>query len=92
MWLRAQVASSLAECVSLSRDVILYSWAFYSMRRGYDRSFTMGSHIIRLPASNALIFNYLFCKTLRASSGAVVVLADRDCPAIWAFRAVTAYT
>ena len=30
-------------------------------------------------------------KMFRASSEAVVVLADRDCPAVCAFRAVTAY-
>ena len=37
------------------------------------------------------IFNFQLGKTLRASSEAVVVLADRDCPAVCAFRAVTAY-
>ena len=38
-----------------------------------------------------MIFNFQLGKTLRASSEAVVVLADRDCPAICAFRVVTAY-
>ena len=63
------------------------------MRRGYDFSFTMGSHILTLPASKDLIFNFQFGKTLRASinSEAVVVLVNRDGPAICASRAVTAY-
>ena len=88
MRLRAQVASSLAEPISLTRDIAWYSLAFYSMRRGYNLSFTMGSHILRLPAPKGLIFNFQIGKTLRAS---MVMLAGRDCPAICAFRAVTAY-
>jgi len=88
---RAQVATSLAERISLTRDIALYSLAFFSMRRGYDLSFTLGSQILKLPGSKGLIFNFQFGKTLRASSEAVVVLADRDCPAICAFRAVKAY-
>ena len=50
----------------------------------------MGLHILRLPASKCLIFNFQFGKTLRSSSETVVVLVDRDCPVICAFRAVTA--
>ena len=88
---RAQVAASLAERVSLTRDIALFSLAFYSMRRGYDLSFALGSQIMKLPNSRGLIFNLQFGKTLRASSEAVVVLADRDCSAVCAFRAVTAY-
>ena len=88
MRLRAQVASSLAEHILLTRYIALYSLAFDSMRRGYNISSTMGFHIWRLPASKGLIFNYQFGKTLRASLG---VLAGRDCLAICAFRTVTAY-
>ena len=87
----AQVVSFLAERVSLTRDVTVYSLALYSMRRGFDLSFTMGSHILKLPVSKGLIFNFQFGKTLRVSSDAVVVLADWDCPAIWAIRAVITY-
>ena len=61
------------------------------MRRGYDLSFTLGSQILKLPNSRGLIFNFQFGKTLRASIEAVVALADRDCPAVCAFRAVAAY-
>ena len=83
------MASSLAGHISLTWDIALYLLAFSSMRRGYDLSFTMGSHILKLPASKGMIFNVQFDKTLRASSEAVVGLADRDCPAICAFRTVT---
>ena len=69
----------------------MYSLAFFSIPRGYDLFFTMGSHIVRLPAYKGLILNFQFGKTLRASSEAVVVLADRDFPVIRALRAVTAY-
>ena len=40
---RAQVATSLAKRISLTRDNALYALAFFSMRRGYDLSFTLGS-------------------------------------------------
>ena len=50
----------------------------------------MGSQILKLPESRGLIFQFQFGKMLRVSSEAPVVLADRDCPAICAFRAVTA--
>ena len=43
---RAQVAASLAERISLTRDVALFSLAFYSMRRGYGLSFTLLSQIL----------------------------------------------
>ena len=55
------------------------------------KSFIWTSQIIKLPKSRGLIFNFQFGKTLRASSEAVVVPADRDCPTVCAFRAVTAY-
>ena len=88
---RVKVTASLTERISLTRDIALFSLAFYSMRRGYDLSFTLGSQILKLPNSRGLIFNFQFGKTLRASNEAVVVLADRGFPAICAFRAVTAY-
>ena len=71
--LRAQVAASLAERISLTRDTALFSSALCSMRRGYDLSFTLGSQIPKLPKSRGVIFNFQFGKTLRASSEAVVV-------------------
>ena len=79
---RAQVAALLADCISLTTDIALFSLAFYSMCRDYDLSFTLGSQILKLPKSRGLIFNFQFGKTLRASSEVVVVLADRDCPAV----------
>ena len=61
------------------------------MRRGYDLSFTLGFQILRLPESRGVVFNFQFGKTLRASSEAIVVLADRVFPETRASRAVTAY-
>ena len=89
---RAQVTSSLAERISLTRDIALCAVVFFSMRRGYDLSFTLGSQIRRLPASRGFILNFqLGGKTLRPSSEAVVVLADRVCPETCASRAFMAY-
>ena len=68
--------------ISLTRDIALFSLAFYPMRKGYDLSFTLGFNILKLRTSRGLIFNFQFGKTLSASSEAVVVLADRDCPMI----------
>ena len=61
------------------------------MRRGYNPFFALASQILKLPKSRSLIFNFQFGKTLRASSEAVVPLADRDCAPFSMFRAVTAY-
>ena len=81
----------MAERISLTRDIALFSLDFYSMRMRCDLSFTLGSQILKLPNSRGLIFNFQFGKTRRASSEAMVVLADRDCPAVCTFRAMTAY-
>lgn len=91
MRLRAQVAASQAERISITRDVALYTLAFFTLRRGYDLSFTLGSQVLRLPESKGLIFNFQFGKTLRASTEAVVVLTDKECPSICAYRGVTEY-
>ena len=88
---RAQVASSLAARVALTRYSTLYSLIFFSRRKGDDLSFTMESHIITLAESKGLISNFQLGETLWASSEGGVVLADRDCPAICALRAVMAY-
>ena len=75
----------------LTRNMALFPLVFFSILRGYDLSFTLGSQILKLSKCGGLIFNVQFRKTVRASSEAVVVLVDRDCPAVCAFRAVTAY-
>ena len=88
---RVQLLQSFAQRIAITRDIALYSLAFASMRRGHDLSFTKGSQILRLPECRGLIFNFQFGKTLRKSSEAVVVLADKECPQICAFRGVTEY-
>ena len=62
--------------------------AFYSMRRGFDLSLTLGSRVLGLPESAGVIFNFLG-KTLRKSVDSAVVLADEECPQICAVRGVT---
>ena len=76
MRVRAQLAESLSERIAITRDVALFSLAFYSMRRGFNLSFTLGSQVLRLPESAGLVLNFHFGKTLQKSMEAVVVLAD----------------
>ena len=52
----------------------------FTMRSGYDLSFTLKSQVQSLPKSRGLIFNCQFGMTLRASSEAAVALAHQDCP------------
>ena len=91
MRVRAQLAESLSQRIAITRDIALFSLALYSMRRGFDLSFTLASRVLRLPESAGLVFNFLFGKTLRKSVEAVVVLADVKNPQTCAFRGVTEY-
>ena len=73
---RAQLAELLSQRIATTRNIALFSLAFYSMRRGFDVSFTLGSQVLQLPASAGLVLNFHFGKTLQQSMEAVVVLAD----------------
>ena len=59
---RAQVVASMAERIPLTRDIALFSSKFYSVGRGYDVYFILGSQILKLPKSRGLIFNFQFGK------------------------------
>ena len=80
MRVRAQLAESLSQRIAISCDIALFSLAFYSMRRGFDLSFTLASRVLRLPESVGLVFNFLRGKILRKSVEAVVVSADAENP------------
>ena len=91
MRLRLLLASD-AEAITIARDTALFALVFRTMRRGFDISHTLGSHILRLPDSAGLKANFQFGKTLRVSAKkAVVVMADGDSPTTCAFGAVTTY-
>eukprot|EP00903_Cladosiphon_okamuranus_P006868 g6689.t1 len=89
---KCMYSETLREGIAITRNIALFALAFYSMRRGFDISDTLGSQEVRLPDDKGLIVNFQFGKTLRDSKGAVVVLADPEHPDICAFRAVTTYT
>ena len=91
MRVRAQLSPSVSERISITRDIALFSLAFYTMRRGFDLSCTLGSQVLQLPDSAGMIYNFQFGKTLRKSVDSVVVLADRDNHRLCAFRGVRAY-
>ena len=88
---RAQVAALLAERISLTGDMALFSLEFNSMRRGYALSFSLGYQILMLPKSSCLVIKFHVCQTLGAYTEAVVMLANRACPAVYAIRAASAY-
>lgn len=91
MRMRAQLSRSVEERISITRDIGLYSLAFYTMRRGFDLSCTLGSQVLQLPDSAGMIYNFNFGKTLRKSVDSIVVRADPDNHRICAFRGVRAY-
>lgn len=62
---RTQLEQSLAQRITITRDIALVSLVFASMRRGYDLSFTKGSQVLRLAKSRGLIFDFPFGKVLR---------------------------
>ena len=91
MRIRAMSAESLAESISITRDVALFSLAFYTMKRGFDISNTLGSQLLRLPESAGWIVNFQFGKTTRVSKDAKVVAADPDSEVTCPLLAVEAY-
>jgi len=84
-------SGDVKEGMELTRDVALFALAFYSCRRGFDISNTLGSQVVRLPEDKGLIINFQFGKTLRDSKEAVVVLSDPARPSMCAFQAITTY-
>ncbi len=81
----------VTEGIAIVRDVALFAWAGYTMRRGFDISDTRGLQVVKLPDAKGLIVNFQFGKTFRDSKEAGVVLAAAEHPAICAIAAVTAY-
>ena len=91
MLARAQLEVSVHERISIKRDITLYSLAFYSMKLGFDLSFTLGSQVLWLLTSAGMIFNFHFGKAPRGYVEAVVVLAEAECLKTCEFRGVTEY-
>ena len=59
---RVHVTTSLAERISLTRGIARYALAFFSVCRGYEFSFILGSQILRLPESRGLVFNFILVR------------------------------
>ncbi|CAM9535322.1 unnamed protein product [Laminaria digitata] len=83
---------TVAERIAATRDIALFCVAFAAMKRGLDLARTLGAQLLRLPDHKGLIFNFQFGKPLRASSEAVVVRQNEDCPEICPVRAMWEYT
>lgn len=87
----AQLDASVSDRISITRDMALCSLAIYSVRRGFDLSFTLGSQVLWLLTSAGMIFNFHFGKAPRGYVEAVVVLAEAECLKTCEFRGVTEY-
>ena len=80
LFVRAQLAELRSQRITTTRDIALFSLTFYSMGRGFDVSFTLGSQVLRLPESAGLVLHFHFGKTFQKSMEAVGVLADAKHP------------
>ena len=83
MRMRAQLAEALFQRVGII-------WLFVHEATS-DISFTLGSHVLRLPESAGYVLCFHYEKTLWKSVEALVVLTDAKCPRICAFGGVTEY-
>ena len=60
--MRAQLAESLSQRIAITCDIAIFSLAFYSIRRGFDLSFSVASRVLLLPESAGLVSNFVFGK------------------------------
>ena len=70
---RAQTLPTAAERIAMIREVVIFCVAFHTMKRGFELSVAVASQMLQMSGGEGLIFNFLFGKTLRNSSDAVVV-------------------
>ncbi|CAN0189078.1 unnamed protein product, partial [Laminaria digitata] len=76
---RGQTLPTAAERIAMIRDVAIFCLAFHSMKRGFELSAAVASQVLQMSEGEEFIFNFLFGKTLRSSSQAVVVRRNLDC-------------
>ena len=81
---RAQTLRTAAERIAMTRDVAIFCVAFHTMKRGFELSVAVASQVLQMSGGESFIFNFLFGKTLRNSSHAVVVKKNLDCREICA--------
>ena len=86
----AQTLPTAAERIAIIRDVAIFSLAFHTMKRGFELSVAAATQVLQM-GGKGFIFNFLFGKTLRNSSQAVVVRKNLDCCEICAVAAVMEY-
>ncbi|CAN0147179.1 unnamed protein product, partial [Laminaria digitata] len=73
------------------RDVAIFCLAFHTMKRGFELSVAVVSQVLQMSEGEGFIFNFLFGKTIRTSSQAVVVRRNLDCREICAVAAMVEY-
>ena len=88
---RGQTLPTAAERIAMIRDVAIFCLAFHPMKRGFELSVAVASQVLQMSEGEGFIFNFLFGKTLRSSSQAVVVRRNLDCREICAVAAMVEY-
>ena len=88
---RAQTLPTAAERFAMIRDVAIFCVAFHTMKRGFELSVAVASQVLQMSGGEGFIFNFLFGKTLRNSSQAVVGKKNLDCREICAVAAMVEY-
>lgn len=88
---RLPTLPTAAERMTMSRDIAIFCLAFHTMKRGFELSVAVASQVMQMRDGEGFILNFLFGKTLRSSSQAVVVRKNLDCREICAVAAMLAY-
>ena len=88
---RAQALRTAAERIAMIRDVAIFCVAFHTMKSGFELSVAVASQVLQMSGGEGFIFNFLFGKTPRNSSQAVVVKKNLDCRETCAVAAMVEY-
>ena len=88
---RVPTLPTAAERFAMVRDVAIFCVAFHTMKRGFELSVALASQVLQMSRGEGFIFNFLFGKTLRESSQAVVVRRNVECRDICAVAAMVEY-
>lgn len=83
--------TTAAAPMTMSRDIAIFCLAFHTMKRGFELSVAVAAQVMQLQDGDGFMFNFLFGKTLRSSSQAVVVRKNLDCREICAVAAMLEY-
>ncbi|CAM9716960.1 unnamed protein product, partial [Laminaria digitata] len=85
---RARMLPTAAGIIAIIRDVAMFCVALHAMKRGFEPSVAIASQVLEITGG---ISNFLFGKTLRSSSQAVMLRKNLDCREVGAAAVVVEY-